>query len=384
MSDPQAQQNTQNPQPAIRQPSVMLSDLTSELLWPKLFRAPALALAPSRLIAGSICVFLLASVLQIIFIFAPTPSSEAPNTTGFYAQLEGISNRFELTVRSIVDSIFSLDPIALTQSIWLAVITIRDMIMQSPLISLLVGVPLIAILAITGGTISRSTAIEFGQGRYAPREDTLGFTLKRTRQFVCAVIGPVIICAIAFLIIALGGLLLSTPIIDILGAILYPIGLIMGIVATIVLCLHVFALPLIVPALAIEGTDAFDAVQRSYAYVISKPLRYIAYAAILLVLGVFSAGIFTLVAEGSVAMTDWAAQLIANPSTAQALDGQGELGATKNIAHTIILIVKAFIKFIVSGYLVSIFFTSSSLLYLFTRRINDGQDTSEVWDGLGE
>ena len=197
-------------------------------------------------------------------------------------------------------------------------------------------------------------------------------------------IGPVIICAIAFLIIALGGLLLSTPIIDILGAILYPIGLIMGIVATIVLCLHVFALPLIVPALAIEGTDAFDAVQRSYAYVISKPLRYIAYAAILLVLGVFSAGIFTLVAEGSVAMTDWAAQLIANPSTAQALDGQGELGATKNIAHTIILIVKAFIKFIVSGYLVSIFFTSSSLLYLFTRRINDGQDTSEVWDGLGE
>ena len=361
----------------------MLSDLTDDLLWPKLFQAPALALAPSRILTGSICVFLLATIVQVLFSFAPDGTTQAPNT-GFFPQLVAISDRLDLIIQSLVESIFSLDPIALTQSIWLAVLTIRDMIMHSPMISLLIGVPMITILAIAGGTISRSTAIEFAQGRYAPRDDTLHFTLKRTRQFVGALVGPLVLCALLFLIIALDGLLLSTPIIDIVGALLYSVGLAMGILATILLCLHVLALPLIIPALAIEGTDAFDAIQRSYAYVINKPLRYIAYGAILLILGVISTGIFTLIAQGSVAMTDWAAQLIANPSTAQALNGQGDLGATKNITFSIISVWKAFIEIAVSGYIISLFFTSSSLLYLFVRRICDGQDTSEIWDGIGE
>ena len=49
--------------------------------------------------------------------------------------------------------------------------------------------------------------------------------------------------------------------------------------------LHLIALPMIVPALSIEGTDAFDAIQRCYAYVIGRPIRYFLYAILLTLVG---------------------------------------------------------------------------------------------------
>ena len=195
-----------------------------------------------------------------------------------------------------------------------------------------------------------------------------------------AVLGPVAFSIVVLMIIALGGLLLSVPIVDMLGAAFYGIGLALGIIATAVLMLHVVASPMIIPALAIEGTDAFDAIQRSYAYVIGRPLRYLTYLVLLTLLGVLAVTIFALVARQSVEWTNWAATFLANDATDRALTGNGELGATKKLAHNTIAFWRSIIDIIVAGYIVSVFFTSASLLYLSVRRICDGQGISEIWE----
>jgi hypothetical protein len=367
--------------PNVREPSVMLSDLTSDLLWPRVLRAPAMALSPSRLISGSVCAFLLALVLQLVSILKPDDETV---TGGVYNEFLAVGYRLNTIAQNLIESALALDPLDFAQSIGSTAWTIRDTVMESPLISLIIGLPLIAILSVAGGSISRSAALEFATGRFASRDDTLGFTLRRIRQFVGAVIGPIVLCVIIFLLIAVGGLLLSVPALDVVGSILYAVALCMGIFATVVLMLHVLALPMIIPALAIEGTDSFDAIQRSYAYVIGKPLRYLSYTLILLFLGVLSAAVFTLVAHGSIEMTDWAASFFASDSTQRVLTNEGEMGATKATANSIIEIWRTIIKLFVAGYVISLFFTSSTMLYLVIRRICDGQDVNEVWDGVGE
>lgn len=359
----------------------MLSDITCDLIWPRIMRAPAMALAPSRLIAGSVCAFFLAMIFQITTVFKP---EEGQPADGFYAELLGVLNGFNALVGALIDSVMGLDPLGFAKNIGETASFIRDTVMQSPLIALLLVLPLIAILAVVGGAISRSTAIEFAKGKFATSDDTLGFALKRTRQFIGAVIGPIVACVLIYLLIALGGLLLSVPVLDVIGSILYFPALVLGIFATVVLMLHVLALPMIVPALAVEGTDAFDAVQRSYAYVISKPLRYLVYTLLLMTLGILSAAVFTMLADISIEMTDWAASFFASDSTDRVLTNEGEMGATKSTAYSIIELWKTILRLIVAGYTISLFFTHSTLLYLVVRRLSDGQDMNEVWDGVGE
>ena len=365
----------------VRQPTVMLSDLTSDLLWPRILRAPALALSPSRLLAGSLCAFLLTGV---IWIAGKVTAGDGTELTESGAQVEALGYQVSRSISNIGEALSSLNGIQFVESIWETAIVIRSAAMESPIISLILGLPLIAILAVVGGAISRSTAIEFAKGRFASSDDTMGFALRRSREFVGAVVGPIIACILAFLLIAIGGLLLSVPVLDVLGSILYGLGLALGILATLVLMLHIVALPMIVPALAIEGTDAFDAIQRSYAYVIGKPLRYLLYALILTLVGVLGLTVFTMIANGAVEMTYWAASLFSNDSTERVLSGDGELGATKHTAHSVIQIWHTVIELSIAGYAISLFFTSSTLLYLVTRRICDGQDVNEVWDGVGE
>jgi len=377
-TQPTSEHQTKYNQPVgVRQPTVMLADLTGDLLWPRVLRAPALALAPSRLLIGTVCAFLLSIVLTIAEQF----TSDADATS---SSLDQAGRQVSMSIASIRASIESMNPELLAQSILGSTIAIRNLVMESPLVALLVGLPMIAILAVAGGAISRSTAIEFAKGRYAAREDTVGFALKRTTQLTGSIAGPIIGCVIVFLLIAVGGLLLSFPVFDVIGSIVYGLMLILGIGATIVLMLHTLALPMIIPALSIEGTDAFDAIQRSYAYVVAKPLRYLLYALLLTLVGTLGAGVFTLIVQSSVDMTDWAARFFANNSTARVLTGEDELGATQGLAHQIVGVWKTLAGLCISGYVISIFFASSSLLYLVARRICDGQDVNEVWDGIGE
>lgn len=355
----------------------MLCDLTEELIWPRVLRAPALALSPGRLLSGFVGAFLLILVIRFYTLLSKTDASLAPAENQDQLLMpESIT----ILGERFINALLQLDPVALSNTSIDTATLIRDGIMHNPLVSILLGIPIIAVLSLVGGSISRSTAFEFAQGRFATRDETVYFTLRRARQFIGAIAGPLAFSAAIFFIISLGGLLLSIPVVDMFGAVLYGFGMLLGIVATLVLVLHVVASPMIVPALSIEGTDAFDAIQRCYAYVVGRPLRYLMYVLILTLLGVFAAVLFAMIARVSIEMTDWAAGFFANDATDRALTGEGDLGATKNIAHQIISFWRSFIELLIAGYIISLFFTSATIVYLAVRRICDGQGVTEIWE----
>jgi hypothetical protein len=365
--------STPNPAPAqrpLREPNVMLSDLTEELIWPRVLRAPALAIAPNRLVSGCIAVFLVTLILNAYnWLRSLGDSPQDPITPA-------ITDRFN----AIMDSVVSLDPGLFAAEVVLSATAIRDSVLNNFWLSILLGLPVLIVLALVGGSISRSVAFEFAQGRFASREETVHFTLKRSRQHIGALIAPIAFSTIIFFIISLGGILLSFPVLDLLGAILYPIALIFGAIATIVLILHVVSAPMINPALSIEGTDAFDAIQRCYAYVIGRPIRYFSYVILLSLVGVLAGTVFAMLTGLAQEMTDWSLNFIFSHATESALSGEGELGATKSFANATIEAFRGVLRIIVAGYAVSLFYTCGTLLYLAIRRICDGQGITEIWE----
>jgi hypothetical protein len=364
----------------------MLSDLVDELIWPKVLRAPALACSPNRLISGCVGVFLISLILNLYsWLRSPHNSSDEQAETSELAQAaESATPSVTQLIESFMDAIVRLDLIQLAQTVIDTVMVLRYNALHNTWQTLILGILFATVYALVGGSISRSAAFEFAQGRYASREETIHFTLSRARQYFGAIVGPFFFAAILFLIIAIGGLLLSFPIVDLLGSVLYAFGLALGIIATVVLLLHVVALPLIIPALSVEGTDGFDAIQRSYAYVIGRPLRYFSYVLLLSILGFIAATVCAMLANVSQEMTDSAANLFFSHAAESALTGEGDLGATKSLAHGIIEAFRGVLAIIVAGYIASLFFTSSTMLYLAIRRICDGQGITEIWEPVNQ
>jgi len=343
--------------PSTREPTVLLSDLTGDLLWPKLLRAPAMALSPSRLVIGMVTAFLVTVLSWIPSLWLEQTPHVLPSS----------------------NDVAALNPIDAFDQFLGVLVKAHYAVTSQPWTSLIVGVPMLVVLSLFGCVIARSAAVEFAQGRICDPTTTSGFVLRRASHLLTATLGPLVFAGLLIGLISLGGFLISAPVVNIAGAVLYAIGLLLGVIVTLVLAMQLLAFPLIAPAVACEGSDGFDAVQRSYAYIIGHPLRVFVFAAILFSLGALAFGVFQLVLLGSIGLTDWCMQLLANDAGSRVLSGNGDLGATQPIAHNIIEFWRALFQLVFAGYVISYFYTASTMLYLVIRRVCDGQEISELW-----
>ncbi len=344
--------------PRTREHVHIFEDLTSDLLWPKLLRAPALALGPSRLILGVVAAFLLSILSWVPTLWIETPPRILPTA---------------------MNSELSLHPIHAFHSLIDLLANIFRAGYAHPWTTVIVGIPMLFILSIIGCIMARSTAIEFSQGRIADRTDTTGFVLRRITHLATAVFAPIVLAVVLLGLISLGGFLVSVPVVDLLGGVLYSLALILGLIVTLTLLMQLLCMPLIVPSIACEGTDGFDAIQRSYAYLAGRPLRVFVYAAILFMLGSIALGVFQFVMLGSISLTDWGMGMLANDAGSRVLTGTGDLGATQPTANNFIEFWRSLFQLVFAGYAISYFYTASTMLYLVVRRVCDGQDLAEIW-----
>lgn len=383
-----------------REPQVLLHDLTAELLWTRALRTPALALRPGRVLLGMAAVFLATLIGSLSALWTQdnprsTPDSitnrpgdsfeisanwteVAPPPTPTFA--EAIASSIGGAMDSAARAVADLDPQAFTAAVRTMVMLPGYLITQRPLDTALLGLPIVAIFALFGATISRGVATEFTAARITDWPSDLRTSTRKLAWSFTALIGPLALAGLLIGIVILGGFTLGIPVVNLAGSLLYAVALILCLVALFILILHALALPMIVPALMCEGTDAYDAVQRSYAYILSRPLRLLAHAALLLILGAASIYIVGLVANGAIQLTDWAASQLNSDAGVRVLDGQGELTVTQPAAHAIIEGWRAVLKTLVAGFAFSYFFAAGTVLYLHARRICDGQGTADIWN----
>lgn len=362
-----------NPQPTaarvitIKESRLTLPDLLDDLLWPKLFRTAPLALQPGRI---GLALFTLAAV-GLIGI-ANTWWSDGPS---FFELIAATLNAPPLHA-----------PGAIANPISDALARAGYLVTEHPLALLFQGVPIIAALAIGTAAIARMVAVEFSAGVTMSWTEALGFVLSRWPSALGAALGaPLLIGLIALALASLGFLFLQLPGLDILGAVGFIVVLLLALLGAALTLGLLLGHSMLVPALACEGTDAIDALQRVYAYVLAKPGRLVAYSLVLGAILAVTAGA-TLAIAGATeflarsATGAWlgdAASTILQPHAADAIAEPP--AATRSIASRIVNVWLGLVWMIAVSSIFAAYVSGSTILYLIMRQASDGQDWGELW-----
>lgn len=345
------------------------------LLWPKLFVAPMLAIRAGRIGIGFVMVALIAllSRLPELWLGADGPAKMITELSG-------------PALRRIGTGVARLDEAALGGGIWAFVFEMpRAVLTKFPFSTVVMLIPVVIVWSIGGGAISRMAALEFSLSVHTAWPRSLGFAISRAQSFAGSLLAPLfIVVVVGFGLAAAGFLLFSLPVVQILGGLLYGVMLVAGLIAVIGLVGYGLGMHMLVPAVACEGTDAIDAIQRAYAYVLGRPARLIVYSAILVVQFVVLAAILGMISRAVVDFTGWASGAFLQDSARDALMGskrpaEGTMAWSARLTAWLISFWSLLPHMIAVGTLVSFYFSGSTVLYLLARQANDGQDPTDLW-----
>ena len=250
------------------------------------------------------------------------------------------------------------------------------------LFTILYAIILVIVLGIGGGTLSRLCACEIATNQRIRLNDGVDFALSSWRPLIVSLVLPLLIAVILYLALMAGGWLLTLPVLDVLGGLLYPIALLLGFGITFLLIGYAFGFSLLVPAVACEKCDAADAQQRAYHYFLTKPLHLIGYGFVALIGLAVGFIIVSNVGEMLLNITSAAVGMWSDNPAFTASQSASEAIADSwhsEFASSMVSFWRAIVGYLVAGYVFANFYSASTIVYMLMRRACDKQELTEVW-----
>lgn len=147
----------------------------------------------------------------------------------------------------------------------------------------------LAVVALFGGAINRIAALHFAREEKISVFQALRFAIAKFLSFFTAPLIPIGVMFAIGALLVLSGLLLNIPYVgEIIVGILFFLSILGGLAIAFLTVGLIGGSPLMYPTIAVEGSDAFDAISRSYNYVYARPWRAIVYGAVAAVYGVIT------------------------------------------------------------------------------------------------
>jgi len=252
----------------------------------------------------------------------------------------------------------------------LRVLLFREAISASGWTPGLVLVLALVILSVGLGAIARSTAIGLSSGQSIGLRASLKFAFSCGQRLAVAVVVPcALIFALVVLIVLVRFVLFAIGFMQPIGATLFIIPLLLGLAAAIVLVLFSAGHGMLAPAVGVENTDGVDAVQRSWGYIIARPIRFAFYFAVAAVVLGVAYWVFQMVCRVGIDLS-----MLALPRDSSE-SRFGEPGyATGAIDFWLQMLWLIFI-----GWVISFYGCASTIVYLLMRLACDEQDVTVVW-----
>ncbi len=280
----------------------------------------------------------------------------------------------------------------------------------------------IAVWALFGGAITRLAVVEVARQEKLGLMEALRYTWNRYLSYFSAPLIPLAFVAVLLVLMMLFGLLHLIPAVgDVVDGLLWPLMILSGLGIALIL-VGLVGWPLMSATISAEGTEAWEAISRSYNYVVLAPWQYIFYSLVALAYGaaiIFFVGLMgslmVFLSKWGVSQTPGSDYFNRNPSylfvyaptsfgwrelllqDAQTPDGQyvvrqGEIDpavydkyvdsmASYNTLGAILVSgVWIFLVFmLVVGFGYSYFWCASSIIYLLMRRKVDDAEMDEVY-----
>ena len=172
--------------------------------------------------------------------------------------------------------------------------------------SLLCGLWGLFVWAFAGAAVTRDAALQLAAGQRSDWAAILAHARRRWRAYFWAPLMPLIGLLMAVVGMALLGLIMRLNFGVLAAGVLWPMLLLAGLLAALLLVGLLFGWPLMFATIGTEDTDSFDALSRAYAYVFQRPLHYLFYIAVAAAVGGLGWLFVSGVAQAVVAITLWA------------------------------------------------------------------------------
>lgn len=257
----------------------------------------------------------------------------------------------------------------------------------------------LAVWALFGGAIHRIAALHAAREEKMSAMQALRFSIGKFGAFLTAPLLPMGLVLLLGLGVLAGGALISIPGVHVVFSLLFVVVLIAALAIAFLLVGWFFGGALMYPTIAVEGSDAFDAMSRSFSYVLNRPWRALLYALVAVVygtitylfvrffayLGLLAAHTFAKAGSwGGDAMGPWADQvdLVWTKPTFDNLMGAIPWDAMSGMEKVTAAIIAAHlfvVAALVTAYFLSYFASASTVIYLLLRRQVDATDTDDVY-----
>ena len=264
---------------------------------------------------------------------------------------------------------------------------------------------LLLIWSLFGGAIARIAALHTARDEKIAIKQALKFSGRKLFSFFFAPLIPVaLVCVMGFFLF-FGGLVSAIPYVgEVIAAVLWPLALVGGFVIVLVMIGAVTGFMLMFPTVAVEGSDSFDALSRSFSYVYSKPWRTAFYV---LVSGFYGAICYLFVRlfahlmlnvthvaaglgmniDGSSRLPEtvgklsaiWTRTALLEPGRFYGTFGQYPLSGTETFCKWLITFWTFIVVGLVAAFAVSFFLSASTIIYYLLRREVDATDLEDVY-----
>ncbi|HEB60569.1 MAG TPA: hypothetical protein ENJ06_01975 [Phycisphaeraceae bacterium] len=243
---------------------------------------------------------------------------------------------------------------------------------------------LVFLWCIGGGAISRMTALDMTRGKSIRASEGLGFTLAKLADLLLGLfLFPLLAVFFGIIIAVIWGVLLRFPGLNVLGGILYVIALLLGLLMVLISVGFLGSFSLMIPAVAVESSDAYDSQQRAYAYLLARPGLLLLYTALALLQGIIAVTLLWLILLWTLNLTAWLASLIGGGEVITMAGGLEQLaeqkplwmlGGSEHLTGIIIGVWRYLAAGMVGAFIISFYFSSQTIIYLLMRRAVDGEE----------
>ncbi len=243
--------------------------------------------------------------------------------------------------------------------------------------------------AVFGGAITRCAAMQLGREERIGLRASLGFALSKVFSYVSAPLYPLggiaLFCIGVWLLV---GLPMNLDLGVLWAGIVWIFVLAFAMLAALLGLGLLFGWPMMWATISSEGSDAFDALSRSFAYTFQRPLHYLFYV---LVVGVIGALVWLLVlqlGEAVIHLSYWAAHwgvldeqrmtdIVAATSNPEAAEDRLPGAAAAGV--WLMGLGNGLVRAVVFSFAFGYFFVAASGIYLLLRREVDHTETDEIY-----
>ena len=238
-----------------------------------------------------------------------------------------------------------------------------------------------------GGATTRIAALFLARAETLGMVKSIGHAVRSWVSYIAAPLLPLLATLFSVFFLVIVGLLMRSNLFLLIAGLFWGFMLVVGLFLVLLLIGLLLGWPLLWSTISVEGTDAFDALSRSYAYVYQRPFHYLFYLLIVSLLGMFGLFVVDVFAEGTIAVTGWAtswgvgSERMESLSTfawgtdspnGAVLDGFGSVGGWL-VAFWI-----GCVRTIQRGFLFGFFWVTVTGIYFLLRRDVDATEMDEV------